>query len=153
VGIGGVCKYSFADSTNISEFICQYRAGFGRTDTKSLQAALEILGFGPCYYMAEVLPKGPKEFSLWEQAGAGKPDWYAIFETYKATVDFPACSPVARPNGGVTFVEGVRRFISALPRDAKVYGLQLDEERNLRESSLASIAPRLVLVEISVDPL
>ncbi|RLA60016.1 MAG: hypothetical protein DRQ89_13380 [Epsilonproteobacteria bacterium] len=49
--------------------------------------------------------------------------------------------------------EGVRRFISALPRDAKVYGLQLDEERNLRESSLASIAPRLVLVEISVDPL
>ena len=67
-------------------------AGFGRTGTKSLQAALEILGFGPCYHMAEVLPKGPKEFSLWEQAGAGKPDWYAIFGSYKATVDLPACS-------------------------------------------------------------
>ena len=49
--------------------------------------------------------------------------------------------------------EGVRRFISALPRDAKVYGLQFDEERNLRESSLASIAPRMVLVEINLDPL
>jgi hypothetical protein len=49
--------------------------------------------------------------------------------------------------------EGVRRFISALPRDAEVYGLQLDEERNFRESSLTSIAPRLVLVEISLGPL
>lgn len=44
--------------------------------------------------------------------------------------------------------EGVRRFISALPRDAKVYGLQLDGERKLLEASLASVAPRLVLVEI-----
>jgi len=67
-------------------------AGFGRTGTKSLQAALEILGFGPCYHMVEVLPKGPKEFALWEKAGAGKPDWDAIFESYKATVDFPACT-------------------------------------------------------------
>jgi len=49
--------------------------------------------------------------------------------------------------------DGVRRFITALPRDAKVYGLRLDEERKLLESSLASIAPRLVLVEISLDPL
>jgi hypothetical protein len=49
--------------------------------------------------------------------------------------------------------EGVRRFITALPRDAKVYSLQLDEERKLLESSLASIAPRLVLVEISLDSL
>jgi hypothetical protein len=49
--------------------------------------------------------------------------------------------------------EGVRRFITALPRDAKVYGLQLDEKRKLLESSLVSIAPRLVLVEISLDQL
>lgn len=44
--------------------------------------------------------------------------------------------------------EGVRRFIKALPRDAKVYGLQLSEDGQLEESSLAAIAQRLVLVEI-----
>jgi hypothetical protein len=67
-------------------------AGFGRTGTKSLQVALEILGFGPCYHMVEVLPKGPKEFSLWEQAGLGNADWESIFGSYKATVDFPGCT-------------------------------------------------------------
>ncbi len=44
--------------------------------------------------------------------------------------------------------EGVRSFIKALPRDAKVYGLQLSEDGQLEESSLAAIAQRLVLVEI-----
>ena len=29
-------------------------AGFGRTGTSSLKAALEELGFGPCYHMYEV---------------------------------------------------------------------------------------------------
>ena len=28
-------------------------AGFGRTGTKSTQAALEMLGFGPCHHMFE----------------------------------------------------------------------------------------------------
>ena len=67
-------------------------AGFGRTGTKSLKAALEILGFDPCYHMVEVLPKGPKEFTLWEHAGSGSADWEAIFGPYKATVDFPGCT-------------------------------------------------------------
>tara|TARA_R110002124_G_scaffold29573_3_gene102878 strand:+ start:1082 stop:1219 length:138 start_codon:yes stop_codon:yes gene_type:complete len=31
-------------------------AGFGRTGTESLKNALEILGYGPCYHMFEVLP-------------------------------------------------------------------------------------------------
>jgi len=67
-------------------------AGFGRTGTKSLQSALELLGFAPCYHMVEVFPRGPQEFHLWEQAAAGNPDWDAIFGHYKATVDFPACN-------------------------------------------------------------
>ncbi|MEZ5571056.1 MAG: sulfotransferase [Halioglobus sp.] len=67
-------------------------AGFGRTGTKSLQSALEILGFAPCYHMVEVLPQGPRAFHLWEQAAAGNPDWDAIFGAYRATVDFPACN-------------------------------------------------------------
>jgi hypothetical protein len=30
-------------------------AGYGRTGTKSLQLALEKLGFGKCYHMEELL--------------------------------------------------------------------------------------------------
>lgn len=47
--------------------------------------------------------------------------------------------------------EGVRRFIRALPRDAKVYGLQLDANGDVVETSLAAIADQLILVEIRLD--
>jgi hypothetical protein len=47
---------------------------------------------------------------------------------------------------------GVRRFIRALPRDAKVYGLALDANREVVETSLAAIADQLILVEIRLDP-
>ena len=47
--------------------------------------------------------------------------------------------------------EGVRRFIHALPRDAKVYGLKLDANRAVVETSLAAIADQLILVEIRLD--
>lgn len=30
-------------------------SGFGRTGTKSLKAALEILGFGRCHHMHEIV--------------------------------------------------------------------------------------------------
>lgn len=33
-------------------------AGWGRTGTSSLKKALEILGFGPCYHMTEVIKNG-----------------------------------------------------------------------------------------------
>ncbi len=47
--------------------------------------------------------------------------------------------------------EGVRRFIRALPRDARVYGLKLDGHGEVIEESLAAIAADLVLVEIQLD--
>ena len=47
--------------------------------------------------------------------------------------------------------EGVRRFLTALPRDAKVYGIKLDESRRPVEESLAKAAPELVLVEVELD--
>jgi len=50
-----------------------------------------------------------------------------------------------------TLREGVRRFIRALPRDAKVYGLELDANGEVIETSLAAIAAQLVLVEIQLD--
>ncbi len=47
--------------------------------------------------------------------------------------------------------ERVWRFLSALPRDAKVYGIKLDESRRPVEESLAKVAPELVFVEVELD--
>jgi hypothetical protein len=67
-------------------------AGLGRTGTYSLKAALEELGFAQCYHMAELLGH-PEHVTYWEDASAGKPvDWDALFEGYRAAVDYPACS-------------------------------------------------------------
>ena len=67
-------------------------AGFGRTGTMSLKAALEQLGFGPCYHMVEGMPRGPAHWKLWEDAVAGNADWDAIFDGFSSGVDFPVCS-------------------------------------------------------------
>ncbi|VAW33747.1 hypothetical protein MNBD_CHLOROFLEXI01-3779, partial [hydrothermal vent metagenome] len=65
-------------------------SGFGRTGTLSLKAALEILGFGPCYHMEEVI-KRPSHVKMWQQIGHNQPvPWEAIFGSFQATVDFPA---------------------------------------------------------------
>jgi hypothetical protein len=63
-------------------------SGLGRTGTKSLQSALNMLGVGPCHHMAEVFAH-PESMGLWVAAGAGKPDWDAIFADYNAMVDYP----------------------------------------------------------------
>lgn len=64
-------------------------AGFGRTGTLSLKAALEELGFGPCYHMVELLAQ-PERVTHWEAAEKGRPvDWEVLFEEYSAAVDFP----------------------------------------------------------------
>ncbi len=46
---------------------------------------------------------------------------------------------------------GVDAFLTALPRDAVVYGVKLDGERKPLPESLAAAAPRLVLVEIALE--
>ncbi|RMF93048.1 MAG: sulfotransferase family protein [Nitrospinota bacterium] len=66
-------------------------AGFGRTGTFSLKMALEMLGVGRCYHMAEVI-ENPEHVAVWSKAAEGKPvDWDALFEGYGAAVDWPAC--------------------------------------------------------------
>jgi Sulfotransferase domain len=66
-------------------------AGFGRTGTLSLKAALEELGFGPCYHMVEVF-QHPEHIKLWTAVAQGKVvDWDRIFANYQATVDWPSC--------------------------------------------------------------
>lgn len=66
-------------------------AGFGRTGTESMKRALEMLGYGPCYYMYEVIPH-KERFEAWQGIYDGdiEPDWDAVFDGFRATVDWPA---------------------------------------------------------------
>jgi len=65
-------------------------AGFGRTGTTSLKAALAQLGFAPCYHMQEVF-KHPSHARTWLAAADGAPvDWPAFLGGYAATLDYPA---------------------------------------------------------------
>ncbi len=67
-------------------------AGFGRTGTRSLKEALEILGFGPCYHMVEAF-EHPEHVPAWNAATRGEPvDWQELFREYRATVDWPGCT-------------------------------------------------------------
>src|SRR4029077_18449118 len=66
-------------------------AGFGRTGTMSMQAALELLGYR-CYHMKEITER-PGDLQAWHEfvSGRARMDWKPLFESYEATVDFPAC--------------------------------------------------------------
>lgn len=67
-------------------------AGLGRTGTLSLKAALEKLGFGPCYHMVEIMENRHDHPPQWQKFSAGeRNDWDSIFEGYGSTVDWPAC--------------------------------------------------------------
>jgi hypothetical protein len=67
-------------------------AGFGRTGTWSLKAALEELGFDPCYHMTELFAH-PEHADFWTSAWRGEPvDWDGVLGDYEATVDWPACT-------------------------------------------------------------
>ena len=66
--------------------------GFGRTGTMSCKAALEQLGFGPCYHMIEVYAN-EGHVDRWTRAINGEPlDVGGLFAGYRAAVDWPACA-------------------------------------------------------------
>lgn len=65
-------------------------AGFGRTGTESMKLALEMLGFGPCHHMKEVLSSS-EQIALWRAAARGNlPDWDEAFLGYNSSVDWPS---------------------------------------------------------------
>lgn len=67
-------------------------AGFGRTGTTSLKAALERLGFGPSYSLTEVF-ENPEHVGFWEAARRKeKVVWEEFLRAYEVAVDWPACS-------------------------------------------------------------
>jgi len=67
-------------------------AGFGRTGTHSVQAALERLGFAPCYHMRHVIDNAGHA-EQWLSAAEGRsPDWQALLAGCEATMDWPAAA-------------------------------------------------------------
>lgn len=67
-------------------------SGLGRTGTKSLQTALNMLGVGPCYHMIEVFQDKERAMPQWIAASLGNPDWGAVFEGYRSSVDYPGAA-------------------------------------------------------------
>lgn len=64
-------------------------AGWGRTGTESLKEALEILGYGRCYHMFELL-KRTRHVPRWEALSRGeRPDYEDLFRGFRSGVDFP----------------------------------------------------------------
>lgn len=90
-----------SDSEPIHAKILQYKGGTypnaqGRTGTKSLQLALEQLGFGRCYHAVNLVNEHLLDghLALWEEAAAAPDafDWARLFQDlgYASAVDFPA---------------------------------------------------------------
>ncbi len=67
-------------------------AGFGRTGTRSLKEALEMLGFAPCHHMMEVFTH-PEQVPFWDRVALGqKYDWEELFAAYQSSCDWPSCT-------------------------------------------------------------
>jgi hypothetical protein len=64
--------------------------GLHRTGSMSMKAALERLGFGPCYHGMEALRRS-RDGEHWLAAleAGGEYDWSLIFDGYRATMDWP----------------------------------------------------------------
>ena len=67
-------------------------AGLPRTATSTQMIALEMLGFGPCYHMRNVLGDMEGELPKWEAVMAGDPDWEGIFGDAQSTCDWPTAA-------------------------------------------------------------
>ncbi len=64
-------------------------SGFGRTGTRSLKEALELIGFGPCHHMEEIFAH-PEQVAYWQAIAAGQPvDYTEVFAGYRSQVDWP----------------------------------------------------------------
>lgn len=65
-------------------------AGFGRTGTLSMRAALAILGFGPVHHMFEVV-KAPEQSADWLRALDDSSVLRDLLANYRSAVDWPTC--------------------------------------------------------------
>jgi len=113
-------------------------AGFGRTGTMSLKVALEKLGYGRCYHMADILMYHRNHRESWAAAHSGEQvDWDELFMGYKAAVDFPSC----------TFWRELYKYYP----ESKVILTKRDPER-WHESILRTIYPAFLAMQASDNP-
>jgi len=80
-----------ADADHYDRGLQVIGAGWGRTGTTSLKAALSILTGGACYHMKDNIQNGHS--SLWLHAqthGRTEEEWREFFRLYGACVDVPA---------------------------------------------------------------
>ena len=68
IGIGSILARSDAVFTALKLI----GAGYGRTGTMSLKAALERIGYGPSFHMIDLI-KNPEPLPYWEAAAKGEP--------------------------------------------------------------------------------
>lgn len=121
-------------------------AGLPRTATLTLKIALEMLGFGPCYHMVNVLAD-PGLIEIWAQALAGRADWDKVFAGFNSTVDYPGAFfykelLAAYPEAKVVLSVRDGGAWARSMRDT-IWGALYDEN---------SIVRRLVLAQACIDP-
>jgi hypothetical protein len=63
--------------------------GFGRTGT--MREAINVLGFGPCHHMYEVIGNETQKQRWRAVAKGASPDWESLFEGYSSCMDWPSC--------------------------------------------------------------
>ena len=57
-----------------------------------MKFALEMLGYGPCHHMHEVM-RSDHLTECWKRIGQGERlDWEHVFEGFRATVDWPSAA-------------------------------------------------------------
>lgn len=68
-------------------------SGLGRTGTKSLHEALQLLLPGKCHHMFELAIDLDRQLPLLQPSvEGGAADWDALLDGYSATVDWPLCA-------------------------------------------------------------
>ena len=76
--------------TNSENELAIIGAGFGRTGTLSMRAALGLLGLGPVHHMFEVV-KAPEQSSGWLDALEDSSVLKELLADYRSAVDWPSC--------------------------------------------------------------
>jgi Sulfotransferase domain len=64
-------------------------AGLPRTATTTQAIAFEMLGFGHCYHMRDVMTDFETGLTLWEAVAEGRPDWETIIGDAQSCCDWP----------------------------------------------------------------
>lgn len=67
-------------------------AGLPRTATSTQMIAFEMLGFGPCYHMRNVLADLETGVEPWVQVRQGNRDWESVFGDAQSTCDWPSAA-------------------------------------------------------------